>query len=307
MISKNKLQVNKANKDPATEKGKLITRILSGIVIIAITVGVILAGKWPFVGFVAFLAAVSLYEWTRMVLAEQKKSIFMTAAVLAGGAIVVVALTNSAVFAPLLALGLAILLRMHASFRGISEGLDKLAGGFIYIILTLSFLTLLAAYTGKEVQGPYEAMVFLPLEAMQLKFILMTLFVVVWSSDSIAYVFGRLLGGPKLAPSISPKKTWAGLLGSMCGAGGALVLAAYIFNLNFEPIFPFPPLYFFFLYGAFLGVIGQVGDLLISFFKRAYNLKDTGALIPGHGGVLDRIDALILVIPFYYLGFTIVF
>jgi len=307
MISKNKLRATKEDKSPTPEKGKLLIRVLSGLVIITVTIGMIFAGKLVFTAFVALLAGISLYEWSRMVLTKDKNHIFITSSVLAMAAIIIVAVVNTAMFAPLLALGLAFLLRVHAGFRGIDEGLTRLFGGFLYIVTTLSFLTLLGNYAGKMVPGPHGAFVSLLFDPLQLKWILVALFVVVWSSDSVAYVFGRILGGPKLAPAISPKKTWAGLLGSMFGAGAALTLASCLFTHYFEPVFAFPPSYMFFAFGAFLGVIGQAGDLVISFFKRAYSLKDTGALIPGHGGVLDRIDALMLVIPFYYLGFTLVF
>lgn len=109
---------------------------------------------------------------------------------------------------------------------------------------------------------------------------------IVWGSDICAYFTGRTLGGPKLAPKISPKKTWSGFIGSSVGA--ALIAAPLAQAFHFSPM----------IYGqlAFvLAMFGQAGDLLISIFKRRYGVKDTGTIMPGHGGVLDRIDALMLV------------
>ena len=118
------------------------------------------------------------------------------------------------------------------------------------------------------------------------------LLLTVWASDSGAYLFGKKIGGPKLTPTISPNKTWAGLLGSVLCASATLVLWSHFF-------IPEAPIFLTLSFGAAMGVIGQSGDLLISYFKRKANVKDTGHLIPGHGGILDRIDALLLVLPVY--------
>lgn len=119
------------------------------------------------------------------------------------------------------------------------------------------------------------------------------IFIGVWSSDIGAYIFGKLIGGRKLCPSISPNKTWAGLLGAVLFPSSILdgYLAFFADNLT-------PREVVFWTFGSSLviGLLGQMGDLLISILKRRVGLKDTGKLIPGHGGILDRIDALMLVI-----------
>jgi phosphatidate cytidylyltransferase len=132
-----------------------------------------------------------------------------------------------------------------------------------------------------------------------------TLMIVIWASDTVAYISGRLIGGPKLAPAVSPNKTWAGMIGSMIGAAAAFsLLLLYpekmpdLIAANVSAVPASPALLIF--YGAILGVVGQMGDLLESWIKRKAGLKDSGKLIPGHGGVLDRIDALLLVIPVFY-------
>jgi phosphatidate cytidylyltransferase len=112
------------------------------------------------------------------------------------------------------------------------------------------------------------------------------LLAVVWSTDIGAYFAGRIIGGPKLAPSISPKKTWAGLGGGMLAATVAGLIAAKVGGD--EPLRLGAA-------SAALAIAAQAGDLFESSLKRRYGVKDSSALIPGHGGVLDRIDGLLAV------------
>lgn len=113
------------------------------------------------------------------------------------------------------------------------------------------------------------------------------IFAIVWSTDSAAYLFGRWIGGPKLAPRISPKKTWAGLIGGALTAG----LAGLVFSVIIDAT----PDVRLALLAIGLAVIAQLGDLFESALKRVFGMKDSSGLIPGHGGVLDRIDGLVVV------------
>ena len=112
--------------------------------------------------------------------------------------------------------------------------------------------------------------------------------IVVWASDIGAYVAGRLVGGPKMAPAISPGKTWSGAVGGL--------IAATSVAWFFSGILDAPPGRGL-LIGACLGVASQAGDLLESAIKRGFGVKDSGRLIPGHGGLLDRIDGLLAAAP----------
>jgi phosphatidate cytidylyltransferase len=121
---------------------------------------------------------------------------------------------------------------------------------------------------------------------------------VIWASDSVAFLFGKTMGGPKMTPTISPNKTWSGYVGALFGP--AVVLAICVYTIPTYGVTSHPVSYFDTLIaGALVGVTGQAGDLMISAMKRRAGLKDTGALIPGHGGILDRIDALLLALPVY--------
>lgn len=125
------------------------------------------------------------------------------------------------------------------------------------------------------------------------------LLVMVIGSDCGAYFAGKTWGGPKLFPSISPNKTWAGLGGAMGGAAAIGVLC-WLLGIHIESFM------FAILGGFVIGVAGQAGDLLESWAKRLADVKDTGQLIPGHGGLLDRVDSLLMATPVFVVlsGFS---
>lgn len=129
----------------------------------------------------------------------------------------------------------------------------------------------------------------------------LSLLLCIWASDSAAYFTGKAIGGPKMAPSISPKKTWAGFAGGLAGSAAALVLFTLYVGPYFTGLFGTDmtvfqdwPVWAIAVLGASITLTGQAGDLLISIEKRKVGVKDTGSLIPGHGGLLDRIDSLML-------------
>ena len=126
------------------------------------------------------------------------------------------------------------------------------------------------------------------------------LFVAVWTADTAALLLGRLIGGPKLAPDLSPNKTWAGFLGGTMAAGAAE--AFYVALLGGTVIEGAG-------FGILLALAGHCGDLFESWVKRQFRAKNTGRLIPGHGGMLDRIDSLLFAAPacvamIYFGGFN---
>ena len=118
-------------------------------------------------------------------------------------------------------------------------------------------------------------------------YVLLALIGVVIATDTGAYFAGRAIGGPKIAPSISPSKTWAGLLGGMT-ASAVLMCAVGLYAGIFSFAQP--------LIGAALAIISQAGDFFESWMKRKAGVKDSGALLPGHGGLFDRADGLIAVL-----------
>ncbi len=117
--------------------------------------------------------------------------------------------------------------------------------------------------------------------------------IVIMSCDSFAYFIGRSLGRNKLYPAVSPNKSIEGALGGLLGS----VLAALFVNSTFLPVIG---IFGAVMIGLTLGVMGQLGDLFESLLKRACQVKDSGTLIPGHGGILDRLDSLLFAFPIVY-------
>jgi phosphatidate cytidylyltransferase len=111
------------------------------------------------------------------------------------------------------------------------------------------------------------------------------LFAVVWSTDVFAYFAGRAFGGPKLMPAVSPKKTWSGALGGTLGAVAAALIVLKVAGLQLTVAVAAVAL--------FLSVVSQLGDLLESAIKRRFNAKDSSQLLPGHGGLMDRLDGFL--------------
>ncbi|MDX2113290.1 MAG: phosphatidate cytidylyltransferase [Alphaproteobacteria bacterium] len=124
--------------------------------------------------------------------------------------------------------------------------------------------------------------------------VVLYLLFVVWATDIGAYFAGKRIGGPKLAPALSPNKTWAGLLGGMAAAAAVGAICA-----SFTP-YPLS-LVGCALLAMLLAVVAQAGDLFESWLKRRAGVKDSGTLIPGHGGLLDRIDGLVTATPLFAL------
>lgn len=130
------------------------------------------------------------------------------------------------------------------------------------------------------------------------KFLIIGIFLLIWINDSFAYIVGRMFGRTKLFPRVSPKKTVEGALGGICFALGFAYLMA-----KYEPIIN--PLQWV-LVASVIVVAGILGDLVESKFKRSAGVKDSGAILPGHGGMLDRLDSLIFAAPFAYLTLNII-
>ena len=144
--------------------------------------------------------------------------------------------------------------------------------GMVYVCLSLSCLFLL-----RDIDNQLSS------------YFTLMLFCGVMLNDTFAYIFGNLIGGRKIAPSISPNKTYAGLLGGVIGSTiFTLLFSHYVFSLKMIDI-----LVFIFIFS----VVGFFGDLLESYLKRSVNVKDSSNLLMGHGGALDRVDSLILTCP----------
>jgi phosphatidate cytidylyltransferase len=273
----------------------LTTRFAMGIFLIALAALAIWFGGWPFRALVLVGAGIMLAEWAemhRVAWLWTWLAVALLAALLLGGVEYFYPVGEAdtvslgfgeqmlsvgpETFLPLLylggaAVGTGLLLALLARR-------PTLGWGFVY--LALPALALLA------LSWVDYALVF-------------WVMIVTWSTDIGAFFAGKGLGGPKLAPRISPAKTWAGLLGGAIAAGLLGYLAARYFQIDAAVDADTGDaswLYQSFLYlGAPLAVVAQLGDLYESWVKRRCGVKDSGTILPGHGGVLDRCDGLIAV------------
>lgn len=269
---------------PRTDSG-LKTRMKSALILAPIVLLFIGVGSVPFALLMVLAAGISMSEWYRMITANGGGSRFIE--VLSIVSIVVATIAAAMVKLPHLAVVLygALAFMLCCAIWANENKTDQklLVFGLFYIGYAIA--TMIWVRTGTA-YGLYNFMLLL---------------CIVWASDIFAYFAGRAIGGPKLAPRISPKKTWAGFIGSSVGAAAVAAAFGIPFLTNAMGVVPPGGLGMMGLaiMGAVLAGFGQMGDLFISMFKRHFNVKDTGSIIPGHGGVLDRIDALLLVSILY--------
>lgn len=254
--------------------------MLSGVVLIPVVVYIVLYLGAPWLLAVSTLIAfLALTELNGLGLHKKRDGAFDLLGAATGAACVpLVFFCGMEAIAPaLVALVFLYLLYGLLGKREISDAsLDASHKvlGIAYLSLPLSFLTLLAEFE----QG---------------RLWLLFLLVVIWSNDTFAYFIGKNLGKHKLAPEVSPKKTLEGAIGGIIG--GALVGMVFVHFTGLSA-----GLLETAAITMVIGLVAMAGDLAESLIKRAANVKDSGTIIPGHGGVLDRIDSLIFPVPLLY-------
>ncbi|PBC04802.1 phosphatidate cytidylyltransferase [Mesorhizobium sp. WSM3860] len=239
-------------------------RVISAIVMAAVTLALTWLGGLPFRLFCAAIAALIFYEWTRMSRPGNGAALGFLPEVLILVFIGALIAGLPALWLLLLVAAITAIVAVAARLRGAAPWE---ASGLAYA--SLSGLSL--AYLRGDSHSGLMAILFL--------------FAVVWATDIAAYFVGRAVGGPKLAPSISPGKTQSGALGGAVGgiaAGLVLAIAAGAGNLTMLG-----------LVALALSIVSQIGDLFESWVKRQHGCKDSSNLIPGHGGVMDRVDGLV--------------
>lgn len=254
---------NGAASKPTGPLSNLQVRIISAVVLGAAVLVLTWIGGAAFRLLSAAIAAAIFYEWTRISRASSMGRHQATAATLLGLVLLALVFSPSAALVFGAAALSIILSALDARLRGQGAGTTI---GLAYAALSGISLALLR---DGDRQG-LLAMLFL--------------FATVWATDIMAYFVGRALGGPRLAPAISPGKTWSGAVGG--AAGGVLAgVATAALTGHFGIVF--------FAVALVLSVVSQIGDLFESWVKRRHGVKDSSQLIPGHGGVMDRVDGLV--------------
>ena len=242
-------------------------RVLSGLVLVAFTVATVVPGGWYFAAWVLLLSLAVLYEWFAMVRCAGR----WAAAAAVIGAWLAIAWQGSLVMAAYVTLAGAAGSAVFALPGRRGELAPWAAAGVLYAAIPLVALLWMRGAPASELA-------------------LLWLFFVVWATDSGAYVAGRLVGGARLAPTISPSKTWSG------GAGG--LIAGIAIGGACTGLIPADTSSTLAM-AALVSLAAQLGDLLQSAIKRRFGRKESGVLIPGHGGAMDRLDSLTAAAPVF--------
>lgn len=258
------------------------TRAITGFFFIVVLIGAVLLGPYVFVTLFSLIATCCVYEFYRMVHTENTQPLLFLGV---GVAAVGLALVGSTLLGLLpysiLPFGIVavLLLYIAALFRKTAHPIQDVAYslfGLIYAAIPFIFFMGLGF-----VNGAYDA--YIPLGFL----------ILLWTNDTGAYLAGRSMGRRKLFERISPNKTWEGFFGGVVMA----VVAGFILSHYFGVF----PLWIWVCMGMIIGVFGTFGDLVESMLKRNVGVKDSGNILPGHGGLLDRFDGLLMAAPLVYL------
>ncbi|MCF6199833.1 MAG: phosphatidate cytidylyltransferase [Hyphomicrobiaceae bacterium] len=240
-------------------------RLVSAVILAALVLTITYIGALPFALLIALGGGILCWEWAKIVRKTDFDEMLVVHVISVLVSCGLVYMEQVSVALLVLLIGPAIKFLQSRDKEAIELGASLL--GVPYIGL------------------PVIAMIWLRSD-MEYGFqLIIYLFVIVWSVDIFAYLSGRSFGGPKLAPSISPKKTWSGFIGGVsAGMIAGVLFSQYLGNDKLLPIA---------IMALAIGIFSQMGDLFESVFKRHYNVKDASNLIPGHGGLFDRVDGLL--------------
>lgn len=265
-------------------------RIITGLIFGAIVIGGMLAHQRSFQVVFILIAALCLWEFFGMTLENQAKTWAVYRKILGTGLgllpilvaigfipeIIVLYTFAASVF-------IILIIELFAQAQQPFNNIGHILLGIIYIGFPFALVIMMSIDRQLRDFTPY---------------IILGILLMVWASDVAAYFSGRTLGKNKLFPRISPKKTWEGAIGGLLGAVAASALIYMVYKqLGVHSL----TIQNWLALGAITAVFGILGDLVESMLKRSVNIKDSGNLLPGHGGFLDRFDAFIFVIPFAYL------
>lgn len=259
-----------------------VTRLISGVILLAIILGVGITGGNLLLLFVSLISLIGQQELYRAVKMEKSiLALFGYCATILYEVLLFCQLDNSILICSAMFLIAILAVYVIAYPKYVTEQIALVFFGFFYVTVLLSYIYQVRI----QPSGIYAVWL---------------VFIAAWGSDTCAYCVGMLFGKHKLPSKLSPKKTIEGCLGGVVGAGLLGLLYATVFKkelmVNFEN-----PQVLFTIIGCCGSVIAQFGDLAASAIKRNHDIKDYGKLIPGHGGILDRFDSILFTAPIVYL------
>ncbi len=240
-------------------------RVVSGLLLAVAAVGANYVSVSALAALVGFIALVMSWEWGRMVRGPSIDGRTVMHAIAVAGCVVLAAIGQPLLALALIVIGTVTVSAMKFDRKAVLSGL-----GVAYVGLPAVILVWFRATDTPEVSGA-SAILFL--------------FIIVWTTDSFSYVCGKLIGGPRIWPTLSPGKTWAGTIGGITFAGLAGLVFAYV-TAHGAPDRVV-------LMALVLSMAAQLGDLAELALKRAHNVKHVSQLIPGHGGFMDRMDGVV--------------
>jgi phosphatidate cytidylyltransferase len=241
---------------------ELALRVCSALVLVPLALATAYLGDWPFAVFWGVAAMGVLWEWTSLVAGTDRRFVLMT-----GAASLALALALGVSGLPLAAVIVLAISTLAAASLAPAERRLWIAGGIPYA----GALGLAPIVLRSDGEDGFLAVIFL--------------FAMVWTTDIAAYFIGRAVGGPKLVPQVSPSKTWSGAIGG--------TLAAVVVALALAKTAALAGLFAIAMLAIVLSVSAQAGDVFESFLKRRFGAKDSSHLIPGHGGLMDRLDGFV--------------
>ncbi len=268
--------MNDATAEPAVDRRAdgLAIRVVSGVILAALALALAYLGGTGFAIVTGLTGALAWHEWLKF-----GRLPVASPAAACGWLTLVGGIATLLAAGP--ALGLVVIAAMAVATAAAAPGnLGARARSGLGAALLAG--AALATIWLREADGTGRATLF-------------WLFAVVWATDIGAYVLGKMIGGPRLAPRVSPGKTWAGACGGFAGGVAASIAVGFTMPVA-GWIDTTPNAGLLIVFGALASVIAQLGDLGESLLKRRAGLKDSGHLIPGHGGVLDRLDGFLAVV-----------
>jgi phosphatidate cytidylyltransferase len=268
------------------------TRAITGAVFVIVLVGAIVMGGWFMKITFGFVVVFGLLEFYDLFKESSSKPQKITGTIL-GGVLYFAAI--SIPYHERLILGLTIglilsgimIIGILELFRAKEKPFENIAltyAGVAYVVIPFILLNLMVLFDRSYWDYNYWPV--------------LSIFILIWSNDTFAYLTGKLIGKHKLFERISPKKTWEGFIGGIVFAITAGVLIAHFTEQSYPK---------YILYAIIAGVIGTAGDLVESMLKRSLNIKDSGTILPGHGGILDRFDGVLFVAPVIFALELVIF
>ncbi|TVZ57095.1 phosphatidate cytidylyltransferase [Lutibacter sp. Hel_I_33_5] len=256
---------------------KLLTRVLTGFIYGVVVIFSILYSEYSYIGLISVFGVLCIWEFSKLIDFKSFVSYLFF------GLIIFLMFKRPENYALKVVLGITILSSIYLIYQLFSKteitytnDRSKLGTTIRYVVFSMCFLVLIPFYN--QEYHPY---------------IILSILILIWVNDSFAFFVGKNIGRTKLFESVSPKKTIEGFIGGMIFS----LIAGYIISMYLTDF----SIINWLIIAAGVSILGTIGDLIESKFKRQANVKDSGTILPGHGGMLDRLDSLLFVSPFVYL------